>query len=177
MKTILGIPGSLRRGSLNRKLLVASSDLLPPDVKIQIADLSDLPVYNWDLEQEEGFPPSVVRFRQEIADADALLIATPEYNYSMPGALKNALDWASRGGADAPINEKPAALAGVAGRLGSVRAQMHLRTVLMHNDLKVVAKPEVLIPGSDAFEDGEFTNERYRDQMRRLLAALVDLAS
>lgn len=177
MKTILGIPGSLRRGSLNRKLLVASSDLTPPDTKIQIADLSDVPMYNWDLEQEEGLPASVQRFRNEIADADALLISTPEYNYSIPGALKNALDWASRGGPDSPLNGKAAAMMGVAGRLGSVRAQMHLRTILMHNDLKVVQKPEVMIPGSEAFEDGEFTHERYRDQVRRLIAALVELAS
>ena len=79
-----------------------------------------------------------------------------------------------------PVSEldgMPAAITGVAGRLGAVRAQMHLRTVLMHNDLKVVQKPEVMIPGSEAFEDGEFTHERYRDQVRRLLAALVESAS
>jgi len=174
--TILGIPGSLRRGSLNRSLLRASADLLPDDSQLEVVDISDLPLYNWDVEQEEGFPPSVRRFRDQIADADALLIATPEYNSSIPGALKNALDWASRGGADSPLRGKPAAIMGVAGRLGSVRAQMHLRTVFLNNDLQVVQKPEVLIPGSEAFVDGELTHDRYREQVRRLLEALVDLA-
>jgi len=170
---VLGIPGSLRRDSLNRALLRAAVEVAPEGVEIEVAEIGDLPLYNWDLEQEQGFPESVERFRDQVAQADALLIATPEYNNSIPGALKNAIDWASRGGRDAPINEKPAALMGAAGRLGSVRAQMHLRTVLMHNDLRVVQKPEVLVAGGDNFADGELTNERYRDQVRRLLDALL----
>ena len=104
-----------------------------------------------------------------------MLFATPEYNYSIPGALKNALDWASRGGNDAPINRKPAAIMGAAGRLGSVRAQMHLRQVLQHNDLRVVQTPEVLVAGGSNFTDGILTNERYRDQIRHLCTALVGL--
>lgn len=175
--TILGISGSLRRGSLNRALLRAAAELIPADVRLEVADISDLPLYNWDVEQELGFPGSVQRFRDQVASADALLIATPEYNNSIPGALKNAIDWASRGGADSPLNEKPAAIMGAAGRLGSVRAQMHLRTILMHNDLQVVQKPEVLVPGRDAFEAGELVHDRYRDQVRRLLEALVTRAS
>ncbi len=127
------------------------------------------------MEQESGFPESVQRFRDQIAAADALLIATPEYSNSMPGALKNAIDWASRGGAESPLNKKPAAIMGAAGRLGSVRAQMHLRTVLMHNDLRVVQDPEVLVPARDAFEEGELANERYLHQVRRLVAALAAL--
>ena len=174
-KHILGISGSLRRASTNRVLLRVAGELAPDDVEIQIADISDIPVYNWDDEQESGYPESVERFRAEIAAADALLIATPEYNFSMPGALKNALDWASRGGADSPLNGKPAAIMGAAGRLGSIRAQMHLRTVLMHNDLRVVQKPEVLVPVGEAFENGELTHERYRDQVRRLVEALLQL--
>ena len=116
---ILGIPGSLRRDSLNRSLLRAASRLLPEAATLEIADISDLPLYNWDVEQQSGFPKSVQRFRDQIAAADGLLFATPEYNYSMPGALKNALDWASRGGDAAPLNHKPAAIMGAAGRLGS----------------------------------------------------------
>ena len=143
---ILGIPGSLRRDSLNRSLLRAAGDLLPEGMSLEVADISDLPLYNWDDEQESGFRPSVQRFRDQVAAADGLLIATPEYNNSMPGALKNAIDWASRG-PESPLNGKPAAIMGAAGRLGSVRAQMHLRTVLMHNDLKVVQRPEVLVTG------------------------------
>ncbi len=171
--SILGIAGSLRRASTNKGLLRAASAVLPADTTLQLADISELPLYNWDVEQESGYPESVQRFRAQIADADALLIATPEYNNSMPGALKNAIDWASRGGDDSPLNRKPAAIMGAAGRLGSVRAQMHLRTVLMNNDLRVVQKPEVLVPGGAAFADGELTNERYIDQIRRLIAALV----
>jgi chromate reductase len=174
--TILGIPGSLRRGSLNRALLRAAGELLPAETRLEIADISTLPLYNWDVEQETGFPDTVAEFRAQIAAADALLIATPEYNNSIPGALKNAIDWASRGGPDSPLTRKPAAIMGAAGRLGSVRAQMHLRTVLMHNDLQVVQKPEVLLPGRDAFAEGELVHDRYRDQVSRLLAALVELA-
>lgn len=172
---ILGIPGSLRRDSLNRSLLLAAAELAPEGVSVQVADIGDIPLYNWDIEQEQGFPEPVQRFRRQVAEADALLIATPEYNNSMPGALKNAIDWTTRGGRDAPINEKPAAIMGAAGRLGSVRAQMHLRTVLLHNDLKVVQKPEVLIAGGDNFTDGVLTNERYRDQIRRLLDGLLEI--
>jgi chromate reductase len=171
---ILGISGSLRRDSTNRALLRLAATLVPDGTKLELSDISDLPLYNWDLEQEVGMPDPVRRFRDQIAAADALLIATPEYNYSLPGALKNALDWASRGGADSPLNGKPAAIMGAAGRLGSVRAQMHLRTVLMHNDLDVVQKPEVLIPVREAFVDGELVNERYVDQVRRLVGALIE---
>lgn len=172
---ILGIPGSLRRGSLNRSLLETAAELMSDNGKLELADLVDLPIYNWDVEQEVGFPEPVQRFRQQIAEADGLLFATPEYNYSMPGALKNALDWASRGGDSAPINRKPAAIMGAAGRLGSVRAQMHLRQVLLHNDLRVVQTPEVLIAGGPNFTDGVLTNERHLDQIERLCAALVGL--
>ena len=172
---ILGICGSLRRASTNRALLRTAATMLPEGAELEIADISEFPLYNWDLEQENGIPEPVQRFRDQVADADALLIATPEYNYSMPGALKNALDWASRGGSDAPLNKKPAAIMGAAGRLGSVRAQMHLRSVLMHSDLNVVQKPEVLIPVREAFVDGELVNERYLDQVKRLVAALLDL--
>lgn len=174
---IIGIAGSLRMGSLNRSLLRAAARMLPDGVSLEVADISDLPLYNWDVEQELGYPDSVQRFRNQIAGADALLIATPEYNNSIPGALKNAIDWASRGGADSPLNRKPAALMGAAGRLGSVRAQMHLRQVLMNNDLRVVQTPEVLISGGDNFADGELVNERYLDQIRRLLAELLEVAS
>lgn len=172
--TILGIPGSLRRDSLNRALLRAAADALPEGTHLQVADLSDLPLYNWDLEQESGFPATVQRLREQVAAADGLLIATPEYNNSMPGALKNAIDWLSRR-PDPPLDGKPAAIMGAAGRLGSIRAQMHLRTVLMHNDLKVVQQPEVLVSGGSHFTDGELSDERYLDQIRRLVAGLIEL--
>lgn len=174
--TILAISGSLREGSLNRSLLRAAEELLPEGTKVVTADI-DLPLYNWDDEQSFGFPDAIGTFRDQVAAADGLLIATPEYNYSMPGALKNALDWASRGGANSPLIGKPVAIMGAAGRLGSIRAQMHLRTVLLHADTKVVQKPEVLIPGGDAFDNGELVSERYRDQIRHLGDNLIELIS
>ena len=173
--TILGISGSLRRDSLNRALLRAAASVLPDGVTLADGDISDLPLYNWDVEQESGYPEAVARFREQMEAADGLLISTPEYNNSMPGTLKNAIDWASRGGADSPLNRMPTAIMGAAGRLGSVRAQMHLRTVLLHNDLRVVQNPEVLVPGGDSFSDGELVNERYLDQIRRLTTGLLDV--
>ncbi len=175
--SVLGISGSLRRESRNTALLRAAQDLAPDGMKIGIAPLNDLPMYNWDDEQEHGFPESVVSFRAAIADADALLIATPEYNYSVTGALKNAVDWASRGGADAPITDKPAAIMGFGGRLGTSRAQEHLRLILRHNNLQVVTRPEVLITMADQkFDDDlNLTHARSRDQIHRLLLALQDV--
>lgn len=170
---ILGICGSLRRDSRNRALLRAAARVLPDQTRLEVAEIGDLPLYDWDVEQEVGFPGPVARFRGALAGADAILVATPEYNNSVPGVLKNAIDWASRGGLASPLNDKPAAIMGAAGRLGSVRAQMHLRTVLLHNNLKVVQKPEVLVSGSEPFVDGELTNERHVDQIRRLLENLV----
>ncbi len=175
--SVLGISGSLRRESRNTALLRAAQDLAPDGMKIGIATLNDLPMYNWDDEQEHGHPDSVVAFRSAIADADALLIATPEYNYSVTGALKNALDWASRGGPDAPINDKPAAILGFGGRLGTSRSQEHLRLILRHNNLQVVTSPEVLITMADQkFDDDlNLVHDRSRDQIRRLLLALEEI--
>ena len=174
---VLGISGSLRRDSYNTATLRAAAELAPAGMSVEIADLSKLPPYNADVEKEEGFPPAVADLRERLGDADALLIATPEYNYSIPGVLKNAIDWASRGGRDAPINQMPAAILGAGGRLGTVRAQMHLRQILQHNDLRVVSRPEVLIDRAwEKFEDGRLTHERHRDQIRRLLDALATTA-
>ena len=162
--SVLGISGSLRRESRNTALLRAAQELAPDGMKIGIAGIADLPMYNWDDEQS-------------IADADALLIATPEYNYSVTGALKNAIDWASRGGPDAPINDKPAAILGAGGRLGTARSQEHLRLILRHNNLKVVTSPEVLIAFADEkFDDNlNLTDDRSRDQIRRLLLSLEEI--
>ena len=175
--SVLGISGSLRRGSRNTALLRAAQELAPDGMMIGIADLVDLPMYNWDDEQANGYPEPVARFRAELADADAFLIATPEYNYSVTGALKNAIDWASRGGPDAPINHKPAAIFGAGGRLGTARSQEHLRLILRHNNLQVVTSPEVLVAfAGDKFDDDlNLTDDRTRDQVRRLLLSLEEL--
>ena len=124
-------------------------------------------------------PAEVAGCGKPIAAADALLIATPEYNWSIPGVLKNALDWASRGGEGSPLRGKPAAILGAGGRLGTLRAQTHLREILRHNRVRVVGLPEVLIDAAETRFDaaGRLIDERFRDQIRRLLEALAEEAA
>lgn len=175
--SVLGISGSLRRESRNTALLRAAQELAPDGMEIGIAPLNDLPIYNWDDERAHGFPAPVAEFRAAVADADGLLFATPEYNFSVTGALKNALDWASRGGPDAPLNDKPAAILGAGGRLGTARSQEHLRVILRHNNLQVVTRPEVLIAfAGEKFDDElNLIDDRSRDQVRRLLLELEEV--
>jgi chromate reductase len=175
--SVLGVSGSLRRESRNTALLRAAQELAPDAMKVGITSLNGVPMYNWDEERQHGYPDSVAAFRSAIADADALLIATPEYNYSITGALKNALDWASRGGPDSPLNDKPAAIMGFGGRLGTSRSQEHLRLILRHNNLQVVTRPEVLITMADEKFDDDLTltHDRSRDQIRRLLLELEEV--
>lgn len=174
---IVAFAGSLRRASLNRGLVRAAADVAPDGVTVQVLDLHDLPMYNAD-EEARGTPPAVQTFKQAVADADALLIATPEYNYSVSGALKNALDWASRRlGPDQPpaIQGKPAAIMGAGGRFGTVRAQTHLRYILVHNDVKVLNSPQVMLARArDKFDaDGNLVDEETRAEIRDLVEALA----
>lgn len=143
---IAAFAGSLRKQSYNRALLDTAAALLPNDAVMTILDLNPLPMYNQDLEKD-GFPPAAAEFRQQLADADAFLIATPEYNYSIPGVLKNALDWASRANPDRskPMENKPLGIIGVGGRFGTARAQNHLRQIASHLGLITLNRPEVLI--------------------------------
>jgi len=125
---VLGISGSLRRDSYNTALLRAAAELMPPEMTLEIFDLSHLPMFNQD--SEKPFPDAVVELRTKLAQADALLIATPEYNGSISGALKNAIDWASRSPKQ-PLNGKPTAIIGIStGNFGTLRAQLHLRQIL-----------------------------------------------
>ena len=173
---ILGISGSLRRGSHNTAALRAAAEIAPDGVEIDIIDLNGLPMFNPDTEAETLQDPAVAGFRRAVADADGLLIATPEYNWSVTGALKNALDWASRGGDASPLNDKPAAILGAGGRFGTLRSQLHLREILGHNRVQVLDAPQVMIDGaSGKFEDGRLVDERHRDQLRRLLEGLAAL--
>lgn len=170
---VLGISGSLRRGSYNTELLRVAAELAPEGVIVDLADISELPLYNADIERERGLPPSVQRLRDQIAEADGILFATPEYNYSITGAMKNAIDWASR--RPSPLDEKPAAIMGTGGRSGTARAQRHLRDILQHNDVQVVGRPEVALPGAwSLFGDGSLSDQRSRDRIRLLLEALRD---
>jgi chromate reductase len=176
--SVLAVSGSLRRGSFNTAALRAAADLAPQGMSIEIVALHGIPNFDADVEAA-GFPAEVAALREGIAAADALLIATPEYNWSIPGVLKNALDWASRGGEDSPLRGKPAAILGAGGRLGTVRAQTHLREILRHNQVRVVGLPEVLIDSAETCFDaaGRLTDERFRSQIRRLLEALRDEAA
>jgi chromate reductase len=142
--TFLGISGSLRKGSLNTALLRAAVELAPPGVTIEVYDgLRDIPPYDGDLDTDQ--PPEPVRdLRQRIHATDALLISTPEYNYSIPGVLKNAIDWASRPIAASALRHKPVATMGAApGNFGTLRAQLALRQVWLWTESIPVMKPEV----------------------------------
>ena len=172
---VLGIAGSLRRGSYNRALLKAAAGLLPADTVIETAEIGALPLYDADLEAA-GVPAAVTVLKARVRAADAVLIATPEYNTSVPGVLKNALDWLSRP-PDQVLNGKPAAIMGATpGLFGTVRSQQHLRQIAAALNLLVLAKPDVFIArAAEKFDaEGELTDERSREAVRKLLAALRD---
>ncbi len=175
---ILAFSGSLRKESYNRKVLKLVEELLPDEVTYQIFDLIDIPLFNVDVEKQ-GWPKSVAEFREAIRQADALLIASPEYNSSITGVLKNALDWASRGENKQPhpLTKKPVAVVGVGERGGTARSQTVLKQVLNHLNMYVVNKPEVLIalkPENPFNEDGILEDEFAIKFIRQLISNLVD---
>lgn len=172
---VLGFAGSLREKSINKGLLRTAGELMPDGMTLEIFDLAVVPLYNEDIFQA-GFPDGVQQFRDSIAAADALLIATPEYNYSMAGVLKNAIDWASRP-PDQPLNNKPVAIFGATpGGYGTTRAQHHFRQMAVSLNMHVVNKPEVAIPAAaNKFDDsGRLTDEASRGFVKDLLEALKD---
>lgn len=176
--TVAAFAGSLRRKSHNRGLIRAAAELAPPEVTVNIIDLEGIPLYNGEIDLPwPNKPAPVVNFINQLAEADAFLMATPEYNYSVTGVLKNALDWASRQpGPDRPpaLQGKPAAIMGAGGRYGTVRAQAHLRYILLHNDVKVLNKPEIMVVRSSEMVDGEgnITDQTVRNQVEELIHAL-----
>lgn len=174
---ILAFAGSLRRESYNKKLLQAAYELLPNGMSMECFDLAPLPFYNADVEAQ-GTPQTVMQFRERMRAADALLIATPEYNYSITAVLKNAIDWASRAIPDpSPLDDKPVAIMGAGGRGGTVRAQMHLRDILIHNRNYVVVSPQIMLARAHEYFDrqGRLHDEAVRARIARLLDALADL--
>lgn len=171
-----GISGSLRKGSINTALLTTVQSLVPANVEFTMIGIGDLPLFNSDLEID-GPVESVRSFKQKLNIADALVISSPEYNYSIPGVLKNALDWASRG-KDSPLTNKPVAIMGASpGLLGTARMQMHLRQVFLFNNMHAVNKPEVFInQAAIKFDsDGTLTDEKTKDVIRQQMQALVEL--
>ena len=173
---VVGFSGSLRRGSLNSAALRALTTLAPADLAIDIFDLSPIPLYNDDLRTNEGYPEGVQSFRDALKAVDGVLIATPEYNYSIPGVLKNAIDWASRP-PEQPFDGKPIAILGASpGALGSARAQYHLRQCFIYLNGQVMNRPEVMIGAANSkFDaDGNLTDQGTADFLKKFLAAFAD---
>ena len=173
---ILGIIGSLRKDSYNAFALKAAQELLPDGATLETVNLYGIPVFNQD--DEMAPPAAVLEFKQKIMAADAILFATPEYNYSLPGGLKNAIDWGSRPSGQSAWKGKTAAIMGVSiGNFGTARAQYDLRKILVALDMPVVVQPEVMIGNAaERFDQkGVLTDERSRELIRKLLGALVQL--
>jgi chromate reductase len=171
---VLGIAGSLRAGSYNKATLRAAQEIAPDGVVIEIFDrLGEIPFFNQDHEQQ---PPDAVReLKSRVRSADAILFVTPEYNYSVPGVLKNAIDWASRPYGDNAWDDKPVAVMGASiSLLGTARAQYHLRQSLVFLNMLPVNQPEVMIASApDRFdEDGNLIDETSKKLIRELLSDL-----
>jgi chromate reductase len=172
--SILGFAGSLRKDSYNKSLLKAALEMVPADAALEIFDLEGIPPFNQDLENQP--PEKVKEFKAKIRAADAILIATPEYNYSIPGVLKNAIDNASRPYGDNAFDGKPIAIMGASiGMLGTARAQYHLRQCLVFLNMFPLNQPEVVVPFAQEKIDqnGRVTDQKTRKKIKELLEALV----
>jgi chromate reductase len=172
---VLAFAGSLRKGSYNKALIRTAVEVAPPTVSIEVFDLEGIPPFNQDLENNPS--QKVKDFKEKIRVADALLIATPEYNYSIPGVLKNALDSASRPKQDNPLEGKPVAIMSAStGRLGGARAQYHLRQSFIFLNMHPVNQPEVMLSDAPHNVDanGNVTNEQTLQLIRRLLETLAE---
>ncbi len=172
--SILSFAGSLRKGSYNKSLLRAALEMVPADAELEIFDLEGLPPFNQDLENQP--PEKVKEFKTKIRAADAILIATPEYNYSIPGVLKNAIDNASRPYGDNAFDGKSVAIMGASiGMLGTARAQYHLRQSLVFLNMYPLNQPEVMVPFAQEKIDqnGRVTDPKTREKIKELLEALV----
>jgi len=173
---ILGIAGSIREGSYNKAALSAAQTLVPAGATLETFDIKGLPGFTQD--EEATPPPQVVELKQRIRAADAILLVTPEYNYSIPGVLKNAIDWASRPYGDSAWTKKPVAVMGASvGTLGTARAQYHLRQVFVFLNMYAVNQPEVMISQAHKHfdEQGNLTDEVAKKLITQLLEELVGL--
>jgi chromate reductase len=172
---ILGIAGSLRRESYNRAALRAATKLVPKDATLETFELHGIPLFNQDEEQNPH--PKVTELKRRIREADAILFVTPEYNYSVPGVLKNAIDWASRPYGDNAWNGKPAAIMGASpGAIGTARAQYHLRQIMVYLNMFPINNPEVMIrDAADCFDQaGNLTDVMTKEFILDLLQNLVN---
>ncbi len=171
---ILGFAGSLRKQSYNKAILAVAVEAVPDDASLDVFDLEGIPPFNQDLELQP--PDKVKEFKAKIRAADAILIATPEYNYSIPGVLKNAIDWASRPYGDNAFDGKPVAVMGASiGTLGTARAQYDLRRSFVFLNMLPLNQPEVMVPFAQDKVDskGRVTDKKTRDRIRELLESLI----
>jgi len=173
--TILGISGSGRKGSYNTALLEAAKELLPQDATLEVVDVSKLPLYNQDLEHD--LPEAVKELKKKIRGADAILIATPEHNYSVTAVLKNAIEWGNRPPRDASWSGKPAAVISAStGLRGGVRAQLHLRQIMIDLNMYPINRPLLLVANAkEKFDENlKLTDEETLQTLREVLSSLVE---
>lgn len=179
MATLVGIAGSLRRGSFNASLLRAAAELVPDGVELQIGTIRGIPLYDGDLEAEQGLPAPVVALKEAILAADGLLLVSPEYNNSIPGVMKNAVDWLSRPASDIPrvFGGKPVALVGASpGGFGTILAQNAWLPVLRTLGAQLWTGGRLMVSraGGVFGADGALTDEKVRDALRAYLAGYVE---
>ncbi|MBU6388382.1 NAD(P)H-dependent oxidoreductase [Patescibacteria group bacterium] len=175
---IIALSGSLRKDSFNTKLLRALQALAPEGMQIDMADISHLPLYNQD--DEAAFPPAAQALKDKVEAADGVIIATPEYNRSIPGVLKNAIDWASRPWGTNSFAGKPVLVAGVSvGKIGTAVAQSHLRQILSYLDMHIIGQPELYLgPAQNVFDaEGNITDESVKELLTKALTALSSRAT
>src|SRR4051812_32997234 len=176
--SVLGFAGSLRKASFNRSLIRACQELAPPGMTVSVFDLSGIPLYNGDVESQ-GDPEPVAAFNQAIRVADALLIATPEYNHGVPGVMKNAIDWASRPPRQAPLDAKPVGILGASpGMTGTARGQSQLRQAFEFTNSYCMPQPEILVyKAHEKFDaEGRLTDEKTREFLGKFLVAFGEWA-
>ena len=172
---IIAISGSLRKDSYNTLLVKALAKLAPPEMQIEIVEIGNLPTYNQD--DETAFPASAKNLKDKIEKADGIIIATPEYNRSIPGVLKNAIDWASRPWGQNSFARKPVLIAGVSvGKIGTAVAQSHLKQIMMYLEADVIGQPELYLgPAQEIFDDkGDVSNDAIKESLKKALAVLAD---
>jgi chromate reductase len=172
---VIAFSGSLRKGSYNRLLLQKLISLTPVEVTIDLFDISPIPLYNEDVEMS-AYPEVVIDFKNRIRSADGVVIVTPEYNYSIPGVLKNALDWASRPPTDIPFIGKPGAILGTSiSQFGSLRSQLHLRQVLFALGVRLMNTPEIYVPkAKELFVTGDLVDERTLSHLQKFWPAFIN---
>lgn len=169
---VIGFAGSLRKDSYNKMLLKSVQKLFPGDMEMEIIDMPDIPIYNYDIQESQGFPKAITEIGEKIKNADAVLIATPEYNYGVPGGLKNFIDWLSRLESK-PFNGKPMSMVGATtGMGGTIRAQMALRTVLLFVESCVMSKPEIYV--TKAAEKFDKKGNLIDDATKKVLEKFVE---